>query len=201
MNESKKMDWLAEHVLNDLRLHRPHQWVESKRADLRGKDRKDVLRWLCHELDLENKALVENCLKLSPGALNNISPELQKQLTERELRDQEIHIRNERIWQAEGAGALALENLLQLAETSDSGQVRRVALFIGACYNGHRHFDFYDFRGLDDQIGDDMIRVLNAHRLCNLGVDSMASGGRYRIENLLRRWGMYGSEQQGQLVV
>ena len=38
--------------------------------------------------------------------------------------------------EATAKGGHALQRLLQLAETRDSGQVRRVALFIAATYNG-----------------------------------------------------------------
>ena len=40
--------------------------------------------------------------------------------------------------EATAKGGHAFQRLLQLAETRDSGQVRRVALFIAATYNGAR---------------------------------------------------------------
>ena len=49
--------------------------------------------------------------------------------------------------EATAKGGHAFQRLLQLAETRDSGQVRRVAFFIAATYNGEAFpFDLFELR-------------------------------------------------------
>lgn len=98
-------------------------------------------------------------------------------------------------------GVEALKRLLHLAETRDSGQIQRIALFIGACWNGRRHFDFFDFRSLDEDIGTDMLTVLDAHRYGLADIENMFPGARDQIIGVLKRWGMYGEGQTGQPLV
>lgn len=201
MNEQKSMTWLATRVLSYLGPHRDLQLIESHKSMLTGKTEKEVIQWLCNDIDPETKALVENCFLLRRGSLNSVSQELEEQFQKYEENHHLYELRKARIQKIGLVGIEALDRLLTLAETRESGQIRRVALFIGACFNGNRHFDFYDFRSLDEQIGNDMMDVLNAHRLCNMGVDSMTLGGTSRIDKMLRKWGMSGDGQQGQLVV
>jgi hypothetical protein len=103
-----------------------------------------------------------------------------------------------RIEEAKKKGRPALERLLTLAETGSGGQVFRVALFLGACWNGSRHFNFYDFRGFDMHIGDDMMAVLEWHRLGNADIENMLPDANSRIVGVLTTWGMYGIGQTGQ---
>lgn len=98
-------------------------------------------------------------------------------------------------------GAVAFNRLLEMAEQRDSGQIHRIALFIGGCWNGRRHFDLFDLRGLDEAIGDDMLAVLDALRWGYADIGRMIEGGDARIEAMLARWGMYGGEQTGQAIV
>ncbi len=107
---------------------------------------------------------------------------------------------NQRATDATLVGAEAFDRLLCLAESRQSGQIRRIALFIGACWNGCRHFDFYDFRSLDVEIGDDMMAVLDALRWAKVSVEDLAPNGYKRIVNVLEIWGMYGVDQTGQLL-
>jgi len=52
---------------------------------------------------------------------------------------------------AQGAAAQAYARLLQLAETRDSGQLRRIALFLASCYNGEAFpFDLFELCAVDD---------------------------------------------------
>ena len=54
---------------------------------------------------------------------------------------------------------------LQLAETSDSGQVRRVAFFIPATNNGEAFpFDLFELRAVDEAISCDMLPCIDALR-------------------------------------
>ena len=55
--------------------------------------------------------------------------------------------------EATAKGGHAFQRLLQLAQTRDSGQVRRVALFIAATYNGEAFpFDLFELRAVDEAI-------------------------------------------------
>ena len=90
--------------------------------------------------------------------------------------------------------------LLRLAETRQSGQIERIASFLGGIWNGKRHFDLYDLRALDVDISDDMLAVLDAVRWTKLGIDEMVPNGDRRIEVVLTRWGMYGPDQTGQFI-
>jgi len=101
---------------------------------------------------------------------------------------------------ATAAGAQALARLLTLAETRDSGQIRRVALFIGACWNGARHFDLFELRGLDAEISDDMLAVLDALRWARVAVEDLVPDGDKRIQKVLIAWGMYGEDQTRQFI-
>lgn len=63
---------------------------------------------------------------------------------------------------AELAGA-AFERLLNLAETRDSGQIKKIVGFLAACFNsGAYRWDLSDLRVLDDTIRSDMLAVLQA---------------------------------------
>ena len=64
--------------------------------------------------------------------------------------------------EAAAKGGLADQRLLQLAETGDSGQVRRVALFIAATYNGEAFL--FELRAVDEAISDGMLLCIDALR-------------------------------------
>lgn len=102
---------------------------------------------------------------------------------------------------ATSKGAEALGRLLTLAESRDSGQIGRIALFIGGCWNGRRHFDLFDLRSLDESIGDDMLAVLDALRWGQADIGRVVEGGDARIRAMLERWGMCGEGQTGQVIV
>lgn len=103
--------------------------------------------------------------------------------------------------EATAKGAQALNRLLHLAETRESGQTRRIALFIGACWNGKRHFDLFDLRSLDVSVGDDMLAVLDALRWGQADIQRLVPNGDARIVDVLTRWNMYGPDQPGQAIV
>lgn len=92
-------------------------------------------------------------------------------------------------YEATELGCEAFERLLCLAETRDSGQIRRVAEFLAVCW-GDRQLDPVDLRSLDEQIGDDMMAVLNAIRHGDVAVYTMAEGARHRVPKVLRAWGL-----------
>jgi hypothetical protein len=71
----------------------------------------------------------------------------------------------ERAQQATDAGGQAFARLLKYAESGDSGQQRRAALFIAATYNGRVHpFDLFELRAVDVDISDAMLSCLDALR-------------------------------------
>ena len=60
--------------------------------------------------------------------------------------------------EATAKGGHAIQRLLTLTETRDSGQVRRVALFIAATYNGEAFpIDLFELRAVDEAISNDML--------------------------------------------
>ena len=67
--------------------------------------------------------------------------------------------------EATAEGGHAYQRLLQLFGTRDSGQVRRVALFFAATYNGEAFpFDLFELRAVDEAISDDMLPCIDALR-------------------------------------
>lgn len=115
----------------------------------------------------------------------------------RELRSEWELVKVERL----AAGRQALDRLLNMAATQRSGQIERVALFIGACWRGKRHFDFFDFRSLDREIQEDMFSVLLAHATGLQDIENMLPDARARIIDVLSSWEMYGADQTGQPIV
>lgn len=103
----------------------------------------------------------------------------------------------ERASAATEPGLDALNRLLVLAENRNSGQIETIAQFLGAIWNGCRHFDLCALRRLDVEIADDMLAVLNMMRWARVSIDTVA--GR-RIESVLKEWGMYGPDQTGQFI-
>jgi hypothetical protein len=103
----------------------------------------------------------------------------------------------ERASAASEPGLDALNRLLVLAENRSSGQIETIAQFLGAIWNGRRHFDLYDLRRLDVEISDDMLVMLDMLRWGRVSIDAVA--GR-RIENVLKAWDMYGPDQTGQFI-
>lgn len=85
----------------------------------------------------------------------------------------------------------AFQRLLQLAETRDSGQVRRVALFIAATYNGEAFpFDLFELRAVDAAISDDMLLCIDPLRWGQSDLHSLVPDGDRR-----RIWGGKGGDR------
>ena len=88
-------------------------------------------------------------------------------------------------------GGHADQRLPQLAETSDSGQVRRVALFIVATYNGEAFpVDRFELRAVDEAISDDMLPCIDALRWGQSDLHSLVPDGDRR-----RIWGKKGGDR------
>jgi len=97
----------------------------------------------------------------------------------------------ERSRAAQAKAAHALARLLELAETRDSGQIRRVAKFIAALYNGDRYpMDLFDLRAVDVTISDDVIVCIDALRWGRADLYKLVPDGQRRIEAIVRNWGV-----------
>lgn len=86
-------------------------------------------------------------------------------------------------------GIAALERLIYLAETRSSGQIRDIASFLAAVW-GATDLRMDVLKGLDEEIGADMIAVLNAIRWNRLGVYAMAVDANKRFPAVLKAWGL-----------
>ena len=88
-------------------------------------------------------------------------------------------------------GGQAFQRLLQLAETRDSGQVRRVVLFIAATYNGEAFpFDLFELRAVDEAISDDMLLCIDALRWGQTDLHSLVPDGDWRVRAVIEKWGL-----------
>jgi len=93
--------------------------------------------------------------------------------------------------EATAKGGQGYLRLLQLAETRDSGQVRRVAQFIASTYNGEAFpFDLFELRGLDEAIGDDMLLCIDALRWGQSDLYHLVPDGDKRVKQVIERWGL-----------
>ena len=98
-------------------------------------------------------------------------------------------------------GGHADQRRLQLAETSDSGRVRRVAVFIPATYNGEAFpFDLFELRAVDEAISDDMLPCIDALRWGRSTCTDwcpMATGGEFgKGRAVIEQWGLKWPEAQ-----
>lgn len=92
---------------------------------------------------------------------------------------------------AQARAAHALDRLLTLAETRDSGQIRRVARFIAALYNGDAYpLDLFELRAVDIAISDDVITCIDALRWGRADLYKIIPDGQKRIEAVIRDWGV-----------
>ncbi|MCV2422725.1 hypothetical protein LNV47_19180 [Paucibacter sp. DJ4R-1] len=95
-------------------------------------------------------------------------------------RAQEAHIR----------GIKAYSRLLALVENSDSGQPRIVSKFLASIYNSYRFkFDMTDLRRLDEDIGNDILICIDAHRWGIQDLNDSIQDGNQRIHNMLKERG------------
>lgn len=93
--------------------------------------------------------------------------------------------------EATAKGAHAFQRLLQLAETRDSGQVRRVARFIAATYNGEAFpLDLFELRAVDEAIGDDMLLCIDALRWGQADLHRLVPAGERRVREVIELWGL-----------
>jgi hypothetical protein len=89
------------------------------------------------------------------------------------------------------AGAQAFARLLHLAEERDSGQIRRIARFLAAVYNGEAfRLDPFELRAVDIAISDDMLLCLDALRWARADLHTLVPDGDARMRTVIERWGL-----------
>lgn len=92
---------------------------------------------------------------------------------------------------AQAQAAHAFARLLKIAEESDTGQARRIALFLAGTFNGRAYpFDLYELRSVDVAIGDDMLVCLDAHRWARADLFKLVPDGESRVEAMIKFWGI-----------
>lgn len=90
---------------------------------------------------------------------------------------------------AQGQAAQAYARLLHIAETSDTGQASRVALFLAATFNGRSYpYDLYEMRSLDVPIGDDILVCMDALRWAKEDLFNLVPDGKSRIQAMINFW-------------
>ena len=78
-----------------------------------------------------------------------------------------------------------------LAETRDSGQIRRIAYFIASTFNGQAFpLDPFDLRTVDVEISDDMLICLDALRWGRADLYKLVPEGEKRILAVCKAWGL-----------
>jgi len=95
----------------------------------------------------------------------------------------------ERAQKAQALAAQAYERLLSLAEKSDSGQVRRVANFIAATFDGQTFpLDLFELRTVDVSISDDMLMCIDALRWGKADLHKLVPDGHARVLRMCEAW-------------
>jgi hypothetical protein len=99
--------------------------------------------------------------------------------------------------EATAKGGHAFQWLLQLPETRDSGQIRRIALFIAATYNGEAFpLDLFELRAVDEAISDDMLLCIDALRWGQADLYRLVPDGDRRVRAVIDQWGLKWPESQ-----
>lgn len=89
------------------------------------------------------------------------------------------------------AGAAGFARLLILAEDRSSGQIARVAACLASTYNGQAFpLDPFELRAVDIDIGDDMLRCLDALRWARADLHTLVPDGDARLQRVIQRWGL-----------
>lgn len=96
---------------------------------------------------------------------------------------------SERARNAQAAASQAYERLLSLTEKRDSGQIRRVAYFIAATFDGQTFpLDLFDLRSVDVAVSDDMLICLDALRWGKADLYKLVPDGHARILRMCEEW-------------
>jgi hypothetical protein len=96
-----------------------------------------------------------------------------------------------RAQEAQARAAQALLRLVEAAESSDSGQARRVALFLAGTFNGAAFpFDLFELRALDVNLADDALACIDALRWGKADLHKLIPDGETRLAALIESWGL-----------
>jgi hypothetical protein len=85
-------------------------------------------------------------------------------------------------------GLAAFDRLLRVAEERSSPHVGDVMRFLSAVWNA-KPLPLLTLRGLEPQIGDDMVAVLDAFRYARLDLAADVQGGARRVVRVMERLG------------
>jgi hypothetical protein len=97
----------------------------------------------------------------------------------------------ERAQKAQAAAAQSFERLLSLAESSETGQARRVARFLASSFDGQTFpYDLFELRTVDVAISDDMLICLDALRWAKADLYKLVPDGYGRILRMCNAWGL-----------
>lgn len=92
---------------------------------------------------------------------------------------------------AQARAAQAYARLLLLAETRDSGQIRRIVQFLASTYNSNAFpWDPFDLRSVDVSISDDMLACLDALRWGKADLHGLVPNGEKRMAAVIHLWGL-----------
>jgi hypothetical protein len=83
-------------------------------------------------------------------------------------------------------GLAAFDRLLRIAEDRDAHHQRDVVSFLTAVWN-NRSLPLMTLRGLDQDVGDDMVAVLDAFRYARMNLAEQVQGGAARVGRVLGR--------------
>lgn len=98
---------------------------------------------------------------------------------------------------AQAKAAHAYARLLHLAETRDSGQIQYITRFLASTYNGTAFpWNPFELRGLDVDIGDDMLACLDALRWAKADLYRLVPNGDKRVEAVIKIWGLQWPESE-----
>jgi hypothetical protein len=98
----------------------------------------------------------------------------------------------QRAARAQAAAAQAYARLVHLAESHDSGQVRRVAQFLASTYDGTTFpLDPFELRCVDIAISDDMLTCLDALRWGKADLFKLIPDGERRVQAICAAWGLH----------
>lgn len=98
---------------------------------------------------------------------------------------------DERARAAQGAAAQAYARLLDLAETRNSGQIRRIAQFLASTFDGEAFpLDLFELRMVDVEIADDMLTCIDALRWGKADLYKLVPNGINRVTAVLEQWGI-----------
>ena len=89
--------------------------------------------------------------------------------------------------QAKAAHAFA--RLLEIAETSDTGQASRIAKFVAGTFNGRAYpYDLFDLRTFDVAISDSILVCLDALRWAKADLYTLVPDGELRVKRVIKSW-------------